>query len=39
MKWAGNEIGDSGAGNISESLRMNTRLTILDLGVIEKKEE
>jgi len=31
-KWTGNEIGDSGASKISESLKVNTTLTKLDLG-------
>ena len=36
-KWTGNEIGDSGAIKISESLMKNTTLTKLNLsGVIEK---
>jgi len=31
-KWADNDIGDSGASKISESLMMNTTLTELNLG-------
>ena len=31
-KWTGNEIGDSGANKISESLKVNTTLTALYLG-------
>ncbi len=31
-KWTGNNIGDEGAVRISESLMINTTLTILDLG-------
>ena len=30
-KWTGNKIGDSGASAISESLKINTTLTELDL--------
>ena len=30
-KWTGNEIGDEGASKISESLKVNTTLTKLDL--------
>ena len=38
-KWTANQIGDSGAIKISESLMMNTTLTELDLsGVIGKRE-
>ena len=39
IKWTANQIGDSGAIKISESLMMNTTLTTLDLsGVIGKRE-
>jgi len=31
-KWTGNEIGDEGANKISETLKVNTTLTKLDLG-------
>jgi len=31
-KWTGNAIGDEGASNISESLKVNTTLTELYLG-------
>ena len=31
-KWTDNSIGDSGASKISESLKVNTTLTRLDLG-------
>ncbi len=31
-KWTGNEIGDEGANKISETLKVNTTLTELDLG-------
>ncbi len=31
-KWTGNEIGDEGANKISESLKVNTTLTKLNLG-------
>ena len=31
-KWTDNKIGDSGANKISESLKVNTTLTKLDLG-------
>ena len=31
-KWTGNEIGAEGANKISESLKINTTLTELDLG-------
>ena len=31
-KWTVNDIGDSGASKISESLMINTTLTKLDLG-------
>ena len=34
--WIGNEIGDEGAKTISESLKINTSLTTLDLGGDEK---
>ena len=34
--WTGNNIGDSGARMISESLKTNTTLTTLDLGGDEK---
>ena len=38
IKWTGNNIGDSGAIKIGESLMMNTTLTELHLrGVIGKK--
>ena len=30
-KWTGNRIGDEGASKISESLKVNTTLTKLDL--------
>ena len=30
--WTGNNIGESGARMISESLKINTTLTLLDLG-------
>ena len=30
-QWTGNEIGDEGANQISESLKTNTTLTELDL--------
>ena len=30
-KWTGNEIGDEGASKISESLKVNSSLTELDL--------
>ena len=30
-KWTGNEIGDEGASKISESLKVNTTLTELNL--------
>ena len=30
-KWTGNEIGDEGASKISESLKVNTTLTVLYL--------
>ena len=35
-KWIGNEIGDEGAKAISESLKINTSLTSLDLRCDEK---
>ena len=39
IKWTGNNIGDSGAIKISESLMMNTTLTELNLySVIGKRE-
>ena len=31
-KWTDNRIGDEGASEISESLKVNTTLTRLDLG-------
>jgi len=31
-KWTGNKIGAEGASKISESLKVNTTLTTLDLG-------
>jgi len=31
-KWTGNEIGAEGANKISESLKVNSTLTELDLG-------
>ena len=34
--WTGNNIGDSGARMISESLKSNTTLRMLDLGGDEK---
>ena len=36
-KWKDNEIGDEGAKTVSESLKINTSLTELDLGSDEKK--
>jgi len=36
-KWTGNEIGDSGANEISESLKVNTTLTELYLGSDEEE--
>ncbi len=30
-KWTGDEIGDEGASKISESLKVNTTLTILNM--------
>ena len=36
-RWIDNEIGDEGAKSISESLKINTSLTTLDLGGDEKK--
>ena len=38
-KWTGNNIGDSGAIKIGESLMMNTTLTELDLGGMWYKNE
>ena len=38
-KWIGNQIGDEGAKRISESLKINTSLTELDLIGDEKKME
>jgi len=41
-KWTGNEIGDEGASKISESLKINTTLTELDLRrdeIINKNEK
>ena len=35
-EWIGNGIGDEGAKTISESLKINTSLTELDLGGDEK---
>ena len=35
-KWIGNQIGDEGAKTISESLKINTSLTSLDLRCDEK---
>ena len=35
-KWIDNDIGDEGAKAISESLKINTSLTKLDLGSDEK---
>ena len=35
-KWIGNEIGDEGAKTISESLKINTSLTSLNLRCDEK---
>ena len=37
-KWTGNRIGDSGASKISESLKVNTTLTELDLSGDDKNE-
>ena len=31
-KWTGNKIGAEGASKISETLKVNTTLTVLDLG-------
>ncbi len=36
-KWTGNEIGAEGASKISESLKVNTTLTKLDLNGDEKE--
>ena len=38
-KWTGNEIGDSGAIKISESLMQNSTLTILNLECMIEKWE
>ena len=37
MIWTGNNIGESGAKMISESLKINTTLTELNLGVMKLK--
>ena len=39
IKWTDNEIGDSGAIKIGESLMKNTTLTTLDLGSVIGKRE
>ena len=38
-KWVDNQIGDEGAKRISESLKVNTSLTELDLRSDEKRNE
>ncbi len=38
-KWIGNHIGTEGAKSLSESLKINTSLTKLDLQSDEKKRE
>ena len=35
-KWKGNQIGNEGAKSVSESLKINTSLTTLNLGSDEK---
>ena len=39
IKWTDNQIGAEGAIKISESLMMNTTLTILNLGCVIGKRE